>query len=319
MNLADAVEIRLEALRGDFGFNAFTAPKRELKVFVSSTFTDTHEERNIMLNGLLPLLRELARSRGIAVFLFDMRSGFPDTNTLDHHTWENCYRELRRCYDESGGIFFLSLQADKYGYMPLPKVVDKDVYEERLRSLSDDMRNLAGKWYYLDTNAIPPAYVLKSLTGSSEEDGVFWNVVRPALCEALDSIMFDPAFEEVFVGRSVTEYETKSALLLCNNDTCGVNNRQIDRVKWIHRHFTGGVREDQDPRGLLFDGRQQSVALKLNNLKAWMRSLLPESCIKDFEISVDAFNAKGDNEEWKVRLQHQHLFLCNEAATMSRI
>jgi len=92
---------RLQALRGDF-FTAtdypssasaplFAPPSSQLLVFVSSTFTDTHEERNILLEKVLITLRDEARPHGIEVILLDLRSGIPDENTLDHLTWLGCH------------------------------------------------------------------------------------------------------------------------------------------------------------------------------------------------------------------------------------
>ena len=125
---------RLQALRGDFsigiisGSNStsssaavagFAAPPSQLIIFVSSTFTDTHEERNILLEKVLIELRDIARPHGVEVILLDLRSGIPDENTLDHLTWIGCQRELNRCFFGSAGLFFLSLQGNKYGYRPI--------------------------------------------------------------------------------------------------------------------------------------------------------------------------------------------------------
>lgn len=48
-------------------------PKNKLMVFVSSTFTDTHRERNILSEVILPVLQKKARPLGIAVIFVDMR------------------------------------------------------------------------------------------------------------------------------------------------------------------------------------------------------------------------------------------------------
>ena len=88
---------------------------RKFMMFLSSTFTDTHKERNIFLKKILTFLRALAEPYGIEVSFVDMRYGVRDESTLKHLTWPECLRELQRCHDESAGSFFLSLQANKLG------------------------------------------------------------------------------------------------------------------------------------------------------------------------------------------------------------
>jgi Domain of unknown function (DUF4062) len=295
----------LEALRGNFAHSVsgvkLAPPKRVLEIFVSSTFTDTHDERNILLNELLPRCRETARQFGVQVFFFDLRSGIPDANTLDHATWDGCKRELIRCFNESGSLAFLSLQASKYGYMPLPKTIDKIAYEARLDTVckEDDARILANEWYRLDENAMPPVYILKNLTGNQDQDNEFWSTVRPKLCKVFDNVVFDTGFDDGIIGRSVTEYEAKSAIALCEGNL----SRLSTSIHWLHRRFREEPSEIQDPKGFLYDGRgDPSVTMKLSNLKAWMRSLLPPSCIQEIEIDVDAYNEKGDNPMWQVKI-----------------
>ena len=88
---------------------------RKLMIFLSSTFTDTHGERNVILKSVLKDLRALADPYDVEVSFIDMRYGVRDESTLKHMTWEECKRELKRCHEESAGIFFLSLQGSKFG------------------------------------------------------------------------------------------------------------------------------------------------------------------------------------------------------------
>ena len=88
-------------------------PKKRLMFFVSSTFTDTHLERNEIMNVVVPHLRELACLHSVEVSAVDLRYGIPDEASLMHTTWNDCARELERCRAESVGIFFVSLQSEK--------------------------------------------------------------------------------------------------------------------------------------------------------------------------------------------------------------
>ena len=108
-----------EVLRGNFSAvlkDSFSKGfPRKLEALLFSTFTDTHSERNVILKKILRDLRTLADPHGIEVSFVDMRYGVRDESTLKHMTWEECERELKRCREDSAGIFFLSLQGSKYG------------------------------------------------------------------------------------------------------------------------------------------------------------------------------------------------------------
>ena len=97
-------ELRLRALRGELStvllasVNRFKTPSTKLVVFVSSTFTDTVKERNLLLEKILPDLRERGRAMSVEVVFVDMRWGVRDENTLDHQTWIACRREILRCW-----------------------------------------------------------------------------------------------------------------------------------------------------------------------------------------------------------------------------
>ena len=77
-------ELRLRALRGELStillasidrLKHTVVPSCKLAVFVSSTFTDTERERNLLLEKILPDLRERGRLMGIEVVFVDMRWG----------------------------------------------------------------------------------------------------------------------------------------------------------------------------------------------------------------------------------------------------
>ena len=95
--------------------------KTRMTIFASSPFTDTKQERRVLTCNILPKLQEKGRSAaGIVVTMYDMRYGVKDDNLKKHLVWETCRNEIERCYEESSGSFFLSMQADKYGFCTIP-------------------------------------------------------------------------------------------------------------------------------------------------------------------------------------------------------
>lgn len=201
-----------------------------------------------------------------------VRWGVRDENTLDHMTWVSCKRELERCRQESGGLFFLSLQGDKYGYRPIPKTINKTIMDARLVSASTDVKELVEKWYILDTNCKPPVYALKHLMVLNDDD--FWSNAIPAIRELLTGVSFemdngdDDSQSNLLTGRSVTEWELYCAM----RDAISVS-----RARWIYRSFAGGVTKADDPRCLLNDAHDDETKRLLKALKCDMEGLLEGS------------------------------------------
>jgi hypothetical protein len=173
----------------------------------------------------------MGQQHGIQVILYDMRFGVKDENTLDHMTWETCKDAIQQCFEGSDGIFFLSLQADRYGYLPLPKYLDEEVLLCAAADHDDvsESSDLIRQWYFLDSNNRPPRYELKHLASLANSD--YWDTVLPSLRDSyLDSLPFETIHgllnTRLLINRSVTEWETLFALG-CDKERC----------HWIQRSF----------------------------------------------------------------------------------
>ena len=131
--------------------------KTRMTIFASSPFTDTKLERRALTCNILPKLQEKGRrAAGIVVTMYDMRYGVKDEILKKHLVWETCRNEIERCYEESSGSFFLSMQADKYGFCTIPRLIEQSDFESRISSWSKSndttLVELASKWYQLDYN-----------------------------------------------------------------------------------------------------------------------------------------------------------------------
>jgi len=247
-------------------------------VFVSSTFTDTHQERNIILEKILPKLSSVCNPLNLRVVMVDLRYGVRDENTDDHMTWMFCENELLRCFRESGSLAFLSLQGDKYGYRPIPKYIDKDMFESRVMAASftatDADRTMVNEWFHLDENANPPVYVLRNLTDTNRTS--FWGNTFVPLRTLFRDMPFITDNPDLIIDRSVTEYETRKAISLSSNT-------KYSRVCWLHRQFTGGVTGAQDPEKKYYDIECPVDKKKFDDLITTMtRELSPENRIHKF-------------------------------------
>ena len=66
---------------------------------------------------------------------------------------------------ESIGPYMVCIIGDKYGYRPIPNKIDKEVFQMLLSSVksqpgSKSASELLEKWYKLDENSFPVAYIL---------------------------------------------------------------------------------------------------------------------------------------------------------------
>jgi energy-coupling factor transporter ATP-binding protein EcfA2 len=221
-----------ELIRGDFREGKIRKlrtsrciPNRKLSIFISSTFTDTYRERNCLHEVILPQLQVQFQEYNIQIIFSDMRFGIKDENTLDQMTWILCAQEIERCFEESDGMFFLSLQGNKYGYMPLPKLINKLDFETRLHSLGDPaLVERVTQWYSFDDNNLLSHYELKNL--ESLNDSNYYSNVLPAIRDkAFDELSFD--LPELKINRSITEWESLYAL-----------HFDPKRVYWMKRELT---------------------------------------------------------------------------------
>jgi hypothetical protein len=266
----------------------WAVPSKMLTVFVSSTFTDTHVERNILLAIRSRLLEEV-RAYGIQINLVDMRFGVKDENTLTHDTWTHCAREIYNCHEQSGGVYFLSLQSHKYGYMPLPKHVSEEEYNKLALSDDTEVRSLIREWYLADENAVPARYTLRNLETMENDD--FWKNVIPKLRGAMVGYMFDSDTPTLLVGRSVTEWETRLALQL-----------DPSKVLWVHRQFVDGP---PDEKRYLYEDTDETTSVYLANLTAEMTSRIPPHNVASVSVTAEEYaievkrleEANGGNEQ----------------------
>ena len=251
----------------------------QMLVFISSTFTDTRLERNILLDDILPELRRHGIPHGVEVTFVDMRWGIRDEHTLKHRTWLECQRELQRCRDESCGLFFLSLQSHKYGYRPLPRTIDHAAFERVINSSNEDIKNLAKVWFQYDRNSISPQYVLRDL--ESLDDSAFWDNALPKLREAFIGVRFDKSMTtNVILGRSISEWEAKFSL---------ITNEDCSRAMWAHRTFSDKVTDEK------FTDAEEgaNVGSKLKDLKQWInhkiKKVTPQRIHDYSNISLESY------------------------------
>ncbi|XP_030833932.1 TPR repeat-containing protein DDB_G0287407 [Strongylocentrotus purpuratus] len=100
---------------------AQTSPrkKREIRVFVSSTFLDFAAEREILIKKVFNKLKKMCLDRGVFFSYVDLRWGITNDQSNDGKTISICLREIDRCRP-----FFLCLLGDRFGWSQKEDEVD---------------------------------------------------------------------------------------------------------------------------------------------------------------------------------------------------
>ncbi|ELU08907.1 hypothetical protein CAPTEDRAFT_127243, partial [Capitella teleta] len=138
--------------------------KKAVRIFVSSTFTDTKEERNVLMEKVYPTISKFCRDKyGLEFQVVDMRWGVPEHATENHSTTDLCLSEVRKCQELSVGPNFVVFLGNKYGYRPMPSKIPEEEFQI-LKHVAQEVKHEKWKtiegWYTLDENASPKEYVL---------------------------------------------------------------------------------------------------------------------------------------------------------------
>ncbi len=95
--------------------------RAELRVFISSTFKDLHEEREHLVRTIFPEIRMRCRERGIIFTEVDLRWGLTDENYILGQIIRTCLEEIDRCRP-----YFIGITGDRYGFIPELTDIHKD-------------------------------------------------------------------------------------------------------------------------------------------------------------------------------------------------
>lgn len=94
--------------------------KREIRIFVSSTFRDFEEEREALIKKVFRELNRLCLDRGVFFTYVDLRWGITEEQTKNGKTIEICLREVDKCRP-----YFICLLGDRYGWSQTEKKKDE--------------------------------------------------------------------------------------------------------------------------------------------------------------------------------------------------
>jgi hypothetical protein len=249
------------------------------RVFVSSTFTDMKEERRILQKKVFPKLEKFCEENGARFQAVDLRWGVNEESQLNQKTLDICLNEIMRCQRISPKPNFIILMGDKYGWQPLPtKIPEDEMIKIHSEIPWDD--SLLVKWYKLDTNAIPPEFVLQP-RGKEYEDYAVWEKVESALKGTIRECVSQLSFsreQKIKYYASATHQEIMAGAL--NPET--LKGKPEEHVFAFIRD-SEGLPDDVSATGYidLLNGKQDPFCREqLLNLKQELKNKLEDHCIQ---------------------------------------
>ncbi|XP_041471148.1 TPR repeat-containing protein DDB_G0287407-like [Lytechinus variegatus] len=94
--------------------------KREIRVFLSSTFLDFTAEREILIKKVFNEIKKMCLDRGVFFSYVDLRWGITSDQSNDGKTLSICLREIDRCRP-----YFLCIIGDRFGWSQREGEVDE--------------------------------------------------------------------------------------------------------------------------------------------------------------------------------------------------
>ncbi|CAF1376711.1 unnamed protein product, partial [Adineta steineri] len=176
---------------GDRKFNS-------VRLFVSSTFTDTTDERNGLINHVYPRLREYCLNKYKIQFQYsDMRWGIQSTASNTHATVDMCLQELDISYRLSMATNCVILLSHRYGSRFAPACIPSRIFQHLLSNTAD--KTVLTEMYRLDENYLDQKYFLQPVDKDDKEK---WNESEKKL-----QIILRKAAERCYEQNLITKNE----------------------------------------------------------------------------------------------------------------
>ena len=97
--------------------------RREVRVFISSTFQDMQAERDHLVKKIFPELRKMCMDRGVGFTEVDFRWGVTQEQVERGEVLAVCFNEIENCHP-----YFIGLLGARYGGMP--DAISEEIIQE---------------------------------------------------------------------------------------------------------------------------------------------------------------------------------------------
>ena len=276
--------------------------RRYIRFFISSTFIDMKVERNL-LQELFDEMTPKYERQGWQIETVDLRWGVSTEASYQNKTMQICEKELLRCQQLSPKPNFIVLLGDRYGWVPLPEIIEMSDYRQLHMNLEE--KKVFDMWYTLDNNALPDGqYVLGKRFGRYRKKSVWYDEVEMPLSKMFKRNMKrhnsnirklftnQPMFSRGF-DMSATEYEVQLGALTVNDAR--------DHVVAYFRHLSNIPEDVQDS----FVESDPHKVSQLSDLKKKLQSKLNEKNIYDVDLSYNDYQQSSFCLEFKNHMKER--------------
>lgn len=109
---------------------------RQIRIFISSTFQDMHNERDYLITKVFPRLRVEAAKRDVTVVPLDLRWGITEEESKNGKVLEICLEEI-----DNSHPFFIGLLGNRYGSHPeMSDLINNPRLAERYPWVKEDIK-----------------------------------------------------------------------------------------------------------------------------------------------------------------------------------
>lgn len=114
---------------------------KTFRLFISSTFSDLKEERNILQTEVFPEIKDFCKSYGYNFEPIDLRWGVSNEAGLDHKAMEICINEVQKVFNYPRPHFLIML-GNRYGWIPSPSEIEETYYVMLLNKVESDEQEI---------------------------------------------------------------------------------------------------------------------------------------------------------------------------------
>ncbi len=144
----------------------------------------------------------------------DLRWGVSNQAQLDQKTLKLCLSEVRSCKTHLHPNFLI-MAGDRYGWVPLPYIIEKNEFEAILELSNPKDTDELLFWYQEDLNQLPASYVLKERI-NNYKDRVRWENIETKLLTILQNAINDSDLKDAEKRKyflSATEVEVEEGII----------------------------------------------------------------------------------------------------------
>jgi WD40 repeat protein len=239
-----------------------------VRLFVSSTFTDFHMEREALRTEVFPAVRQLCAARGMQLHVVDLRWGISDDAQRSHDTLRICLTELDRCLETTTRPAVLALLGDRYGWCPPPPRIPAEEFR-RIQKVAESAYKrdaaLLGEWYERDENAVPVEYRIRANIVTQTSYVAAYDRLMSLLRAASEDAGLDRSAQAKFTA-SITDQELSRAM--GRQSAPGKTLAFIRMIQSLPEDGSAGEFRDRDDLGRLDEKARRALA----DLKARVRA-----------------------------------------------